>query len=932
MRAFLHAQSVSSDYGWFVAAVIWAVVGWLWWRGRSVARPALVWVPWAVAGGLAVALLEIAFNSLSYVEYFEPRLLRSLQLGLAGGLVAVGFALALGGPRRRWLPASAAALVILLCGGLRWQQNPAAGLIECLLILGLALRWCLGPEAQPTGLRWPAVAAALTGWLGTAGPLALWTQEEARWVDSSLWAWPSAGAQIVAAGSLAVVFTREIFEDGVRRRLVRLTTLALALWLTVGFVVAWAASRSAQRNFRLAAEARAQTAALLLDGDALAKITGPALRFTERTKDTTPEGWTSELWFSPRLAAKDTDPTRAQLKNIAQANPDVRFVDFSIVRDGGLLAVLFPEGSPGQRTEAAWQRPLTVAHADSWLTGRPLFEGPFRNPWGTMVHALAPVRTKAGRTVGWVVLQWGSGEWAGSQLNARLLAFAVLGAGVIIGLLWFGRHLSSLDRSSALQRVAVATAEMAAQSAFLAKISHELRTPLQGILGNAKLLEETTDDPASSRRLRLLRGEAEHLHRLVEDLLDLSALEAGGFRQVEQAHDFRRLVADTVESFETRATQRGLTLRQSFAGDGSGWVRIDVMRIRQVLINLLSNALKFTQQGGVTVHLELRHAGGLVQAAVSVTDTGPGIAPDDIAKLFQPFARLPGTQAVEGVGLGLALSAALCRQMGGSLTAESDGRSGSTFRLLLPLRPAQPDRTEPAVVTTSPETPLAGCVLIVDDHPAVQELYQDWLTTAGATCLSATSAAAARQLLRQHAVHAVVLDLSLGSSDGCELAAEWRRQESGLPRRTRIIGVSAHAAPADRERALQAGMDAFLLKPVARPDLLAALRLAADDNPARLPAPLRHRFNTQLDADWRRLRTDIEEAIRAADWGRVATDAHYLKNSADVLSLGALQRSCARLETAAGDGHARLIAEAFAEMTDDFARLEAGRTQPTTHN
>lgn len=941
MRTFLQNYSAQADYGWFAVATLWAVAGWLWWRGRQGRAPNPGWIPWVAAGGLATAGLEIFFSSLTYVDVQEPRVVRAAVLGAVSGLSAVGFGWSLAAGRKRQVLVGALVVIYGLGVGLRLGESSVPCWVEAVVVSVLAAAWVRragSAEAlsrREKSLVVPAVGVPWLSVVGTVGPLAMWTAEEVRWVEGSMWAWPAVWAHWLVGAGVVVGLARALFDDPVRRRFVALTAVALAAWLAVGFLLAGAATQFARNTFRGSATTRAQTAALLLDGDYLARLAGPELRFTERIKNTTPEGWTSEIWISSRLQASDTQPTREQLRKILQANPDVRYVDFSIVREGWLLAVLFPTGAPGEGNEGARQRPLTAAHHLSWATGEPVFEGPFRNPWGTMVHALAPVRTSAGRTVGWVVLQWGSTQWAASQLHARLLAFGVLAAGVVIGLLGLGRRLAALEREAALQRVAVATAEMSAQTAFLAKVSHELRTPLQGILGGAKLLLETAEDAATTRRLRLLNGEAEHLQRLVDDLLDLSALEAGGFRLVEQPHDLRRVVADTVETFQARAARRGLTLQQTFSGDGNGWVVVDVMRLRQVLLNLISNAVKFTSTGGVEVALHLHHAPEGVRVDLAVSDTGPGLSATEIETLFRPFTRLPGSGQEEGMGLGLALSAALCRRMGGSLSATSDGRSGSVFRVNLLLRAASGRGGGfggPAAAlsrVTDEPVQVRGRVLVVDDHPAVRELYGDWLVTAGAFCISATNADEARRALQAHPVDAIVLDLSLGRADGCALAAEWRQAEpAGGPRR-RIIGVSAHAAAAERERALRSGMDVFLLKPVARHDLFGALNLpgaaAAGDE---LPEALRRRFYSQLDADWRRLRTDIREAIEAGDWPRVGADAHYLKNSADVLALGRLQLNCARLEQASSAGDAARVAAVFAEMADIFAQLETAGLNP----
>jgi CheY-like chemotaxis protein len=312
-------------------------------------------------------------------------------------------------------------------------------------------------------------------------------------------------------------------------------------------------------------------------------------------------------------------------------------------------------------------------------------------------------------------------------------------------------------------------------------------------------------------------------------------------------------------------------------------------------LNLVGNAIKFTPGGTVAVTLNAAADTtdpARIRLTLTVRDTGPGISRADQARLFEPFSRLERTAAQEGSGLGLALSAALCRAMHGNLTVASDGTSGSTFRaeFVVPLAAAPVAAPVQRPVGSPP-----ACVLVVDDNTLLRELFVAFLQSRGCTCLSAASGAEALAHAQTGSPDAVVLDVSLPDADGLELAP---RLHTALPR-ARLVGVSAHAGDHERARALQAGLHEFHAKPIPLETLWNALcaQTAPSPAPARFTVPphLRAVFRRELPA----FRAGLADAVARHDLPDTARRAHYLRSSALVLQEDALLSACTELEAAA---------------------------------
>jgi CheY-like chemotaxis protein/nitrogen-specific signal transduction histidine kinase len=383
-------------------------------------------------------------------------------------------------------------------------------------------------------------------------------------------------------------------------------------------------------------------------------------------------------------------------------------------------------------------------------------------------------------------------------------------------------------RHAAAEREARVAAEAAnrAKSSFLASMSHELRTPLNGILGYAQLLQLDADLPDNKRRgLATIEASGHHLLALINDILDLARIEAGRLDLAADNVDLRRmleLVADTVRPMAQRKALRfevevGPGLPQA--------VQADERRLSQVLINVLGNAVKFTDRGAVTLRASHRpEDGGRARLTFEVKDTGVGMSAEELQRIFRAFEQGgAAARRADGSGLGLAITEALVRQMGGQIDVRSEPGQGSVFsvELTLPV-------LEDAAATTA-EGPVAGyegrrrTVLIADDVPENRAFLIDLLGSLGFCTLEAADGLQALASVRATRPDLILMDNGMPSLSGLEVTKRLRA-DPGLAD-VPIIAVSAGASGAERQRCLDAGANAFVPKPVDVPELLQAIGL-----------------------------------------------------------------------------------------------------------
>ena len=391
-------------------------------------------------------------------------------------------------------------------------------------------------------------------------------------------------------------------------------------------------------------------------------------------------------------------------------------------------------------------------------------------------------------------------------------------------------RISELQAETHNLAVAAQTASRA-KSEFLSTISHELRTPLHAILGLSHALETTLDEPSQVERVRTIRAQGRALQKLINDLIDISNLEASRLDLCPVAFDLGKLADDLQAFYGDVAGDKGLSLDVRLEAEARGWCHGDDVRLRQILSNLISNAIRFTERGAVAVTAR-RDADVLT---FSVADTGIGVDPAKAERMFDRFvqADASSTRPFGGAGLGLAICKELVDLMGGHIGVTSELGHGAcfTFDVVMPSRPA------PAEATTSvvgePARPLK--VLVVDDNHINRLVLQTFLSQLGANSSSVENGRRAVAAWEAEDWDAVLMDIHMPEMDGVAATREIRTREAASGRRrTPVVAVTASVLVHETQRYLTAGMDAVAAKPVDFEQLAALLeRLtgeASDDD------------------------------------------------------------------------------------------------------
>ena len=384
-----------------------------------------------------------------------------------------------------------------------------------------------------------------------------------------------------------------------------------------------------------------------------------------------------------------------------------------------------------------------------------------------------------------------------------------------------------------------------AKSDFLANMSHEIRTPLNGVMGVASALARTTLAPDQREMVKLIEGSAKTLERLLSDILDLSRIEAKGFELKTEAFDLGELLQSVTALFEPRAHEKGVAFERRIDRDATGRFAGDAERLKQILCNLISNAVKFTDKGSVqlSVQAEPSIEAGRMALSFRVTDTGIGFDDGAATRLFERFEQADSSisKRFGGTGLGLAISRSLAVRMGGSLEAASRPGEGSEFILRLELacvEAAREDAPTLDVVSLAVEADGQAArpmrVLLAEDHPTNRKVVELILGAAGVDLVSVENGAEAVEAAGLEAFDLILMDVQMPVMDGLTAIRAIRSREmNGGAGRIPIVSLTANAMPEHARASRQAGADDHVTKPVSAQTLLDVVARAANGGYAR---------------------------------------------------------------------------------------------------
>lgn len=681
------------------------------------------------------------------------------------------------------------------------------------------------------------------------------------------------------------------------------------------------------------------------------------------------------------LHQKLTDPAQedgpeyqqaiAPLRNIRRASTSIKYIYTVILKDDVVYYVLDPTPKGDADKDGKEDHSYVMDRNDTAnevlrgvLAGGPAAAEPEPaiDEWGITMSGYAPFHNDLGHTVGVVGVDIDlvtfDERMSGMRYAMGLGALLALICSALVGVV-VTRTTASLRRArlAADDHAKVLKAERQeaeranrSKDEFLAIMTHEIRTPLNAVIGLADLLIAGDTIGDQRRHLSTIRASGEHLLSMINDILDHSKIDAGHMTLEESPFSPRESAEEVISLMREAANAKGLRLELKIEGPVSDRVTGDAMRLRQVMINLISNAVKFTATGSVTLKLHASNPGGVI--TFSVMDTGVGMDEFIRSKLFRPFTQ--GDSSISrrfgGTGLGLSISQRLVKLMGGAITVESSPGRGSAFAFTLAL----PATTKPTtkVMRSLPSAHLPsfrGRVLVVDDREVNRQVAMAMVRRLGAEAEEVADGRSALARIAAGGIDLVLMDCQMPDQDGIATTAQLRLSERAgvhLP----VVALSAAVLPVDRERCRKAGMDGFLSKPV-RLDLLAEelsrflhkhahsgeavstfpSKASADQPPvldAQVVATLRTldhdpaAFNQLIDSYLRDASNTIAGIVFDGVSARrddLSARAHGMKGAALTIGLGRLAQALEVFEQVVAMGEDHALAGAATDLEQVFA-------------
>ena len=522
----------------------------------------------------------------------------------------------------------------------------------------------------------------------------------------------------------------------------------------------------------------------------------------------------------------------------------------------------------------------------------------------------------------------------------------------------FNGLMNKLSSDAEIMKRSLATAEEAnrTKSRFIAVLSHEMRTPLNGIVATLELMSDTEMTAEQREYYRLLEISSASLKRHVDDVLDINLLNYGKARFDVREFSISRLIARIVRENEATAKKLDNTIELSVSPALPDTVRSDPKMVDKIISNLVSNAVKYTHGGEISVTADLSECGGLL---LTVQDTGIGIPEDDLERIFQPFTTLDSAYARsrEGTGLGLSIAKGYIEALNGEIVAESVEGEGSIFQAVIPFETAEKPSKKGLVAPSAPDRAIeqqtfSGRVLLVDDNHVNTIVLSKMLLQMGLEVSTAADGFEALEIVKNHTYDLILMDISMPGMDGAEVS-RIIRNNNGPNQQTPIVAQTAHAMPAEREAFANAGMQAVLIKPISRKDLTNLLsrqsktpdltpqttvdapepgvaldhakfaevvELVGADDAGVLVVSLSNGvcdLIEKLETDWA-IRRDGED---------IAALAHKLAGTSAVLGAVSLRRKLTAIQNGAKDGSLERVATVVKELSSEMEQTDAELTK-----